>query len=205
MEEPSTSGPQFVCVNCLSPSETLYTEYSPGVIKITECKKCGRAVDKYVEYDLVLVLIDLILQYSTAYRHLLLNVTQKHSARLVTIFLLAGAYDQWISRRAAELGDFARVYDLEWKFYESLLQSFLEMSIYAFSVLALSSAFTSKRLKSSDERFAFLQAALIGFYGNVFIVFSIIWKLHNRWSYRMLTQLLIVVSHVQHAALNLAP
>uniref|UniRef100_A0A914ESD4 Uncharacterized protein n=1 Tax=Acrobeloides nanus TaxID=290746 RepID=A0A914ESD4_9BILA len=42
-----------------------------------------------------------------------------------------------------------------------------------------------------------MQGSLAGFYGNIFVVFSIIWRLHQHWSYRMLTSLFIFISHVQ--------
>lgn len=38
---------------------------------------CRKVVDKYVEYDIVLIVIDLILQYIGAYRHILLNSKYK--------------------------------------------------------------------------------------------------------------------------------
>ena len=38
-------------------------------------KNCKQTVDKYVEYDAVLVIVDLVLQYGTAYRHLMYNRT----------------------------------------------------------------------------------------------------------------------------------
>ena len=64
---------EYVCVNCMSPVDSLYTEYSKDVIRITDCQKCNKVADKYIEYDPVLIFNELFLQYSTAYRHLLLN------------------------------------------------------------------------------------------------------------------------------------
>lgn len=37
-------------------------------------KGCGEVVDKYVEYDTMLVVIDLIIHNISAYRHLLYNM-----------------------------------------------------------------------------------------------------------------------------------
>ena len=64
---------KYVCVNCMEPVNSLYTEYSKDVIRITDCPKCKKVADKYIEYDEVLIFNDLFLQYSAAYRHLLLN------------------------------------------------------------------------------------------------------------------------------------
>mmetsp|Transcript_16238 Transcript_16238/g.24460 ORF Transcript_16238/g.24460 Transcript_16238/m.24460 type:complete len:237 (+) Transcript_16238:127-837(+) len=65
-----------VCVECgytLEGSETLYTEYSPTNIRLTRCDKCKNVADKYIEYELILVYIDLILHNTEAYRHLFFN------------------------------------------------------------------------------------------------------------------------------------
>ena len=42
-------------------------------IRLTRCKNCGQLVDKYVEYDAVLIAIDLVLHKVEVYRHLLFN------------------------------------------------------------------------------------------------------------------------------------
>jgi len=48
-------------------------------------KKCGKPVDKYVEYDIVLIVLDLILHRLQVFRHMLFNVT----ISATTIFRLA--------------------------------------------------------------------------------------------------------------------
>ncbi|TKR87347.1 hypothetical protein L596_011758 [Steinernema carpocapsae] len=56
-------------------------------------------------------------------------------------------------------------------------------------------AFKSIRTK---ERLSFVaRCSLTGFYGNVFVVLAIVWQLHAEWPYRYLTQLFILISHVQ--------
>lgn len=66
-------------------------------------------MDKYIEYDVVLVVIDLMLQYVQAYRHLLLNVRIQRPERLFVIFWLSHAADVWIrdnkNNEAKELTD----------------------------------------------------------------------------------------------------
>jgi len=198
-----SDGPARVnCVNCMAPANSLYTKYSKDVIRITECEKCREFVDKYVEYDIVLVFIDLILQYASAYRHLLLHVKFESYHRLAAIFLLCDAYDKWIERRAHELTDSSRIYDLEWKFYESLTQSTLEMAAYTMTILLLVWMFgLEQRVRSPWKQrstMGFLVVTtLMGFYGNILVVFSIVWKLHQHLIHRCLSQLFLAISHVQ--------
>ncbi|KAE9411963.1 hypothetical protein Angca_000933, partial [Angiostrongylus cantonensis] len=51
--------------------------------------------------------------------------------RLATIFLLCDAYDKWISGRVGVYN----IYDLEWIFYKSFLQSAVEMVTYVATVV----------------------------------------------------------------------
>ncbi len=62
------------CVECGRHVDSLYTEYSGGRgnISLTQCA-CGRFADKYIEYDRVVVFVDMILHKPQVYRHLLFN------------------------------------------------------------------------------------------------------------------------------------
>uniref|UniRef100_A0A0K0D5L2 Protein ARV n=1 Tax=Angiostrongylus cantonensis TaxID=6313 RepID=A0A0K0D5L2_ANGCA len=64
----------YMCVNCMEPSTSLYQSYSEGVIRLSNCNRCNKVVDKYVEYETVLVVIDLIIHNISAYRHLIYNM-----------------------------------------------------------------------------------------------------------------------------------
>ncbi|KAG2183727.1 hypothetical protein INT43_006738, partial [Umbelopsis isabellina] len=62
-----------ICVECDAPVATLYTEYSKGNIRLTSCDNCNNFADKYIEYDYVIIFIDMLLHKPQAYRHLLFN------------------------------------------------------------------------------------------------------------------------------------
>lgn len=64
----------MICVNCSEPIESLYTTYQNGHIKLTDCKNCGSEADKYIEFDNVLIFIDVLLLKPQAYRHIVFNV-----------------------------------------------------------------------------------------------------------------------------------
>ena len=85
---------QYKCINCLAESDSLYQKYSEGVIRLTECvselwipsgfffsnfvqKNCGKIVDRYIEYETVMVVVDMLLHYIEAYRHILYNMKIK--------------------------------------------------------------------------------------------------------------------------------
>ncbi|KAK6737349.1 hypothetical protein RB195_019820 [Necator americanus] len=174
----------------MQPSSSLYQIYSEGVIRLSDCKSCGAVVDKYVEYDTMLVIIDLIIHNISAYRHLIYNMKIQNQLRVAVIFLFCDAYDKWISGRAGVYN----IYDLEWIFYKSLLQSTLEMCTYVAVIIfceILVHSFCLDRIELISR------GTIIGYYGNVAVVLSIIFRLSKEFSYRSVTQLFIFVSHIQ--------
>ncbi|CAJ0606980.1 unnamed protein product [Cylicocyclus nassatus] len=179
----------YVCVACMEPSSSLYQRYSEGVIRLSDCKKCGEVVDKYVEYDIMLVVIDLIIHNISAYRHLIYNMHIQHQFRLAVIFLFCDAYDKWISGRVG----IYNIYDLEWIFYKSLLQSAIEMSTYVAFIML----FELMKTFSLSRMLLVCRGTIIGYYGNVAVVFSIIFRLSSEFSYRSVTELFIFISHIQ--------
>ncbi|XP_066141937.1 protein ARV1 [Euwallacea fornicatus] len=85
----------FCCTNCRKATSNLYRKYSDTVLKLTECDKCKAVADKYVEYDIVIILIDVILLNTKAYRHILLNTDFKNFWKLLVIIILTESYCNW--------------------------------------------------------------------------------------------------------------
>ena len=57
-----------ICIECRYPVKTLYTTYSKADdrssgkgVRLTQCPRCKRFADKYVEHDFVVLFIDLVL------------------------------------------------------------------------------------------------------------------------------------------------
>nr|POE87847.1 protein arv1 [Quercus suber] len=57
-----------ICIECRYPVSTLYTTYSKADdkalgkgVRLTQCPRCKRFADKYVEHDFVVLFIDLVL------------------------------------------------------------------------------------------------------------------------------------------------
>lgn len=90
-DKPKSTGASrigYICVECGSPVETLYHEFSLGNIKLTRCTVCQSVADKYIEYELILVSIDIALHRIQAYRHVLFNRKLIDSNDLVDIRLI---------------------------------------------------------------------------------------------------------------------
>ncbi len=66
----------YNCVECLESCSSLYRQYSsPNAVILTRCPNCGQNVDPYVERELLLVIMDLLLLRKCAYRHTFHNRT----------------------------------------------------------------------------------------------------------------------------------
>ncbi|XP_055829442.1 protein ARV 2 isoform X2 [Solanum dulcamara] len=63
----------FRCVQCGFSVTTLYIQYSPGNIRLMKCGNCKAVADEYIECELMILVIDLILHKIKAYRHLFYN------------------------------------------------------------------------------------------------------------------------------------
>ncbi|GFG28488.1 hypothetical protein Cfor_11377, partial [Coptotermes formosanus] len=92
----------FTCVNCGSQVQELFKQYSPTVLKLVDCSECHQVADKYIEYDPVIVMIDLVLLNEQAYRH--------NHWRLVVVLVLFEAYSGWASHKNIESADKSNTY-----------------------------------------------------------------------------------------------
>ncbi|ODV78581.1 Arv1-like protein [Suhomyces tanzawaensis NRRL Y-17324] len=67
----------MICIECAyNEIDRLYFKYKSEYIKLTICPNCQRIADKYIEYDNVVLFLDILLLKAPAYRHLAYNVTE---------------------------------------------------------------------------------------------------------------------------------
>ncbi|QLQ82297.1 hypothetical protein HG537_0H00580 [Torulaspora globosa] len=71
----------MICIECTRPVDSLYTVYSNKHIQLTDCPECKSVVDRYVEFDNVILFIDLLLLKPGAYRHLVFNSLEGNSSK----------------------------------------------------------------------------------------------------------------------------
>lgn len=67
----------MICIECTNPNiKSLYSKYKSDYIRLTICPRCGKIADKYIEFDNVILFIDLLLLKKQACRHLAYNITE---------------------------------------------------------------------------------------------------------------------------------
>ncbi|XP_053696082.1 protein ARV1 [Sabethes cyaneus] len=180
-----TNNRQLVCINCGGSVTELYRKISPTVLKITECTKCNNPADKYIEFEVLIILIDLVLLAKPAYRHILYNSDCKNLWKIGIILVLLEAYCLWteaFSRftNVRYRSDQADPFLAEKGFYVSsvhiligtiLLYTFLYMLT---KILNRSSAVSN----DSDKcyRTVLLHGVILASIGKFFFIPIIIWK-----------------------------
>ncbi|CAD5211572.1 unnamed protein product [Bursaphelenchus okinawaensis] len=187
----------IVCVHCGAEATDLYRNYGKNVIKLCECDNCGKFVDHYIEYDSVLIYIDLLLQYTAAYRHVFVNRVYlvKSLWRIVCLFSICEAYRKWAVRmESANKSVLDGFIDLEWKFYECIVESLSEIAAFGFSTLGFSLIFDLKTKLSLRSVF---WISCCGYYGKAFVLLAVIWNLHHTWEYVFLIEAFLILSHYQ--------
>ncbi|KAL0642382.1 hypothetical protein Bca4012_040672 [Brassica carinata] len=73
------------CVECGHKVKSLLIQYSPGNFRLMKCENCNEVADEYIECELMIIFIDLILHKTKAYRHLLYNVFTQEAVYVQSI------------------------------------------------------------------------------------------------------------------------
>ncbi|KAM6365938.1 protein ARV1 isoform 2-T14 [Alca torda] len=130
----------YRCIECNREAAELYRDYQRGVLRISICKSCQKPVDKYIEYDPVIILINAILCKAQAYRHILFNTKINIHGKLCIFCLLCEAYLRWLqlqdSSQNTDPDDLIR-YAKEWDFYRMFGIASLALLLSSYGKLLL--------------------------------------------------------------------
>ncbi|KAI8504964.1 sterol homeostasis protein [Branchiostoma belcheri] len=185
---------KYTCIECGRGAEELYRDFGGGNLKISHCDHCDQVVDKYVEFDPVLVLLDALLHKPQAYRHILLNSGIQFHWRLAVICLLCDAYIKWAHLKSADSTDTQQhmgFYALEWDFYLMFLLAMIELAVFLGCGMLLLQV--SRRILPSNEvRFSsVVRALLLSSFGKLLVIPAVIWGETNSTVYLGLTRLFV--------------
>ena len=79
---------KYRCVNCGHRLKELYKQISPTIQKLSQCENCLKTADRLIEFEPLLIIIDLILLSSQAQRHVLYNTSCKNLYKMLMVILL---------------------------------------------------------------------------------------------------------------------
>ena len=195
---------QYTCIECGATSPQLFKELRPGIIQISQCSHCSSAVDKYIEYDAVIILLDALLHKPQAYRHLLFNSSFNSPWKLLVILLLCDAYIKWDHLQPVDVAtpQHHEILDvaLEWHFYRAFGLAALEWLLFTVCVvglLSLRSAAGPVASASSPVRWsALVRGLVLSSCGKLLAIPAVIWAQTHSPLYLLLTKVLIFTSTV---------
>ncbi|XP_033932052.1 protein ARV1 [Pseudochaenichthys georgianus] len=169
----------FRCVECNEKAPELHRDYSKGILKITICESCQKPVDKYIEYDPVIILIDAILCKTQAFRHILFNTSLNIQWKLCVFCLLCEAYLRWSllhgTEQSSDPADIIR-YTKEWEFYGMFGLAALELSAFCVAVLLFLVVVVGRLQGATLDLRLLLRALLLSCYGKVLLIPAVIWE-----------------------------
>ncbi|ELW68158.1 protein ARV1 [Tupaia chinensis] len=170
---------QYRCIECNQAAKELYRDYNHGVLKITICNSCQKPVDKYIEYDPVIILINAILCKAQAYRHILFNTKINIHGKLCMFCLLCEAYLRWWqlqdSSQNTAPDDLIR-YAKEWDFYWMFAIASLEQITYFVGIFTFLWIERPVTAKERPSLVLLLKALLLSSYGKLLLIPAVIWE-----------------------------
>lgn len=184
----------LTCINCGHQCKaTMYKVYgkepSTKHVKLTDCNRCEKPIDDYIELDDCILFLDAILLKKRFYRHILNNEssTWQTTFKLSVLFLLSDAFFHW-SKLRSRGGSYV---EQELAFYIILSQVFLKN---LFTYLCIVSVCYMKRDVDSQELF---QGLILCSYVKLFQVPAVLWssEFFNITSY--IIKILLVLSMTQ--------
>ncbi|XP_064600473.1 protein ARV1-like [Liolophura sinensis] len=196
-----SEGKTHRCIQCGRPAQELYHDYQADVIKIAHCEHCQGVVDKYIEFDPVVILLDAFLLKRQAFRHVLYNTDIQSHWKLTLVFLLCDAYTKLFRSKGAVSEklkpDYVFYSALEWDLYVMFFIATAEMTICVVTMYALV-CLVSKLLKHSTVSFReVLRGTLLSNFGKLLVVPAILWGQSDSLLYLWLTKTFVLGANVQ--------
>ncbi|CAI5740808.1 unnamed protein product [Hyaloperonospora brassicae] len=214
--------PRCTCVECGAPVPALVRDYGKGNLRLAICRACNSVADKYVEYETIVLFLDVLLLKPQVYRHVLCNLPTPVSCRttlklfwiLVMLDMNVKAYlvdqDAGVTFRASSMyklpdakGAVATSGRLIGQFSLHLVcLALVENVVYFASVFAAIWLDPFRRrwrakLLADDQDAPWTKcssALCIASFGKLFALMTVIWEVH--WSFVHVIGALVVVSNV---------
>ncbi|XP_011039576.1 PREDICTED: protein arv1 homolog isoform X1 [Populus euphratica] len=174
------------CVECGFPIKTLFVQYSPGNIRLMRCENCKAVADEYIECEFMIILIDLILHKTKAYRHLLFNVINQHTVNFEGCFAgfvmevnlcvsPSGCLSLLLKRNEGEWGSSMSFSSIVWTFQEIVQDVFVGNFVF-FCIFLLSMRLMLNTTIQISRCKDILLAVLVSSYFKIFLIATMVWE-----------------------------
>ncbi|CAK9301311.1 unnamed protein product [Gordionus sp. m RMFG-2023] len=167
-----------LCIECgSSANEDIYKEFSPQIIKLTNCIHCDQYVDKYIEYDTTIIFLDVVLFKIQAYRHILFNSTFINYWKLSIFILLSEAFIKYINKK-----DFAFYsnpekidFNLDMNFYLCFLDVITDFILYLLAIYIFINIYKSLINTNMISIIDLFKTLTLSSYGKLFSILTLPW------------------------------
>ena len=194
----------MICTCCGVAVTDVYKEFSKGNIRLTRCEHCRRDADKYVESELLLIFLDLMLHRVEAYRHVIFNRLPYRDSgidgrllRIYALFMLCDAYMKTVRIG----GDAVTMATAGVALLLSVLESWV---LVAGIFFAARQAMGHRPGQLSFKHNYLVTAMIVSSFGKLFCAMMVVWDHHVAFSH--VITIFTLSSHVAalEAFLNLS-
>lgn len=176
----------FRCIECgfrIGNNKPLFVQYSPGNIRLMKCENCKAVADEYIECEIMILLIDLILHKPKAYRHLLYNLLNPQSVNLQGLFwktafafLLLDAYRVLLLNQSEEGWVLSASLSILASRYGKVVMDLLFGNFVFLSFLLLVTRYFLEASFRASRYTDILLAIFISSYFKIFLIVMTIWE-----------------------------
>ncbi|XP_062601364.1 protein ARV1-like [Saccostrea cucullata] len=207
--KPGRAVMQYRCINCGIGSSDLYKDYRNGIIKMMHCVQCSEIIDKYIEYDPVVISLDVLLLNRKALRHVLFNSNVQGVWKYVILLLTCDAFVKLALQRAkGEITPVNPTYiiysAMEWGLYKNCLLAAIELSSLVLCICVLVMVFSSLNPTLSSyscnrwkDISNLVQAVVLSNFGKFLVILAVLWGTKNSHLYIQLIKTYICAASVQ--------
>ncbi|XP_050237445.1 protein ARV 2-like [Mercurialis annua] len=174
---------KYRCVECGFGVNTLYVQYSPGNIRLMKCENCRAVADEYIEFELMIILIDLILHKPKAYRHLLYNVINQQTMnsqgflwKSVIGFLLLDAYRSLLLQRNQEEQGSSLSFSLTVLRYQKIFTDVFFGNVMFLCFFLLATRILLNTSVGISRSRNLLQSIIVSSYFKIFLIGMMVWE-----------------------------
>ncbi|CAO3587914.1 unnamed protein product [Absidia cylindrospora] len=192
------------CVECGTSVQDLYTKYSEDNIRLTSCDHCHQFADKYIEYDFVIIFIDMLLLKPQVYRHLLFNrISQtghgieSNITRFAILLILFEVYIKWfrLERCCTQYNSIFIHKPLYYQYLYILALCILEFVVFHCCVCLTLRVYYQNQDKVI--RYNYISMALIiSSFGKMLLILMVIWE-YEQLEYSWLVSITVLASNVE--------
>lgn len=167
--------------------------------------QCGEVVDKYIEFDPIIISLDAMLLKKQAFRHVFNNSgVQAAHWKLTIILLLCDAYTRLVQQHSYKqnqrsMPDYMIYSALEWELYWNFLLAFIELIVTVMVIVAVG-YFIDHVHDINDNKISTMEKVrglLLSNFGKILVLPAILWGSDYSYINLMLSHLFVFASNVQ--------